>query len=251
MVRANTFGDQTAAKLLKIANAQYPAGFGGPEFENRTPIKVTTVRNDATTEVPAFGCMAITGAEFDEAANRAVVIINKPTMNSTLFLFNNVAPIAVGAYGVGVTGDVRALYTTGTPAVGQSWGPVNDWVLTSGGTPALTVYGVVDTIEKIVFGSTIAGSSSVKLAQAPSGGIPARVGINPGTATCTAVIKHPTSFALVKLATTFTVYNWDFQIIGADGDRVIQVTNWANGADVVAFSCTNEADPAAIILYTP
>jgi hypothetical protein len=99
--------------------------------------------------------------------------------------------------------------------------------------------------------------SRVRLAQAPSGGIPARTGITPGSATCTQVIIAPepgTGFLagdLVKTSHTFTVLNWDFVIHGADGDRIVQVSNHSNDSFLIGASCTNEEDPANIVLYEP
>jgi len=78
----------------------------------------------------------------------------------------------------------------------------------------------------------------VVLAQAPEGGIPARVGITPGSAACTEVIVAPlggTGFSagdLVKTDKTFTVLNWDFQIHAADGDRVFQVSKTEDHAQM-------------------
>ncbi len=97
--------------------------------------------------------------------------------------------------------------------------------------------------------------SGLKLAQALVGGIPARVGITPGSATCTAVIIAPTSGTgyaigdLVKTAKTFSVLNWDFTAQAIDGDRVFQVDKHADNALIVSASCLNEADAADIVLY--
>jgi len=61
----------------------------------------------------------------------------------------------------------------------------------------------------------VVSGGSVRLAQAPVGGIPARAGATPGEATCTQVIIAAlpgVGFAagdLVKTSLTFTVLNWD------------------------------------------
>jgi len=101
------------------------------------------------------------------------------------------------------------------------------------------------------------GFSRVRLAQAPSGGIPGRSGITPGSATCTQVIIAPlggTGFDagdLVKTAHTFTVINWDTVAHGEDGDRIIQVSSHSNNAQLVGSSCVNEGTASNIVLYEP
>lgn len=101
------------------------------------------------------------------------------------------------------------------------------------------------------------GHSRVRLAQAPSGGIPGRSGITPGSATCTQVIIAPlggTGFDagdLVKTSHTFTVINWDTVAHGEDGDRIIQVSSHSNNAQLVGSSCVNEGTASNIVLYEP
>jgi len=101
------------------------------------------------------------------------------------------------------------------------------------------------------------GFSRVRLAQAPSGGIPARVGKTPGAATCTQIIVAPLAGSgfsagdLVKTAHTFTCINWDTIAHGADGDRIIQVSSHSNNAQLVGSSCVNTEDIAEILLYEP
>lgn len=101
------------------------------------------------------------------------------------------------------------------------------------------------------------GHSRVRLAQAPSGGIPARVGKTPGAATCTQIIVAPLAGSgfsagdLVKTAHTFTCINWDTIAHGADGDRIIQVSSHSNNAQLVGSSCVNTEDIAEILLYEP
>ncbi len=99
--------------------------------------------------------------------------------------------------------------------------------------------------------------SRVRLAQAPSGGIPARVGATPGAAVCTQVIVAPLAGSgfsvgdLVKTAKTFTVINWDTVAHGEDGDRIIQVSSHSDNAQLIGSSCVNEGTPSNIVLYVP
>ena len=101
------------------------------------------------------------------------------------------------------------------------------------------------------------GHSRVRLAQAPSGGIPARVGATPGAAICTQVIIAPLAGSgfsagdLVKTAHTFTVINWDTIAHAADGDRICQVSSHSDNAQLIGSSCTNEESASGILLYEP
>ncbi len=58
-----------------------------------------------------------------------------------------------------------------------------------------------------------------RLFKAPSGGIPARVGMTPGSATCTHC-KLDSGEIVTIPATTFTVYNWVTAITNAEGERL-------------------------------
>jgi hypothetical protein len=98
-----------------------------------------------------------------------------------------------------------------------------------------------------VFGDlAIVDDGRVKLAQAPVGGIPKRVGKVPGSATCTAIVRAAiagTGYVagdLVKTPFTFTVLNWDGERVQANvGDRLIQVSGHYEDADLVGVICTN------------
>jgi hypothetical protein len=112
-------------------------------------------------------------------------------------------------------------------------------------------------VNRDAFGDLFVYRPVVRLAQAPVGGVPARTGITPGSALCTQVIIAPASGSgfsagdLVKTAVTFTVINWDLIAHGEDGDRIIQVSEHSDNAQLVGSSCTNEEDPAGILLYEP
>ena len=80
---------------------------------------------------------------------------------------------------------------------------------------------------------------------APSGGIPARVLATPGKADCDIVViaeEAGTGYAagdFVKLSDQIEVRNWTFDIAAEEGDRVLQVEGYFDGAFVVGWSCTN------------
>lgn len=95
-------------------------------------------------------------------------------------------------------------------------------------------------------GSSSGGGSLIGYAQPTTGaGIPARVGITPGSATCNELAVVGGDF--VKTGSTITVYNWSFDIAGATGDRVVQIAQYGEFWHVVGWSCLNVADPADIV----
>ena len=95
--------------------------------------------------------------------------------------------------------------------------------------------------------------SRVRLAQAPQGGVPQRVGNTPGSILCFEVIIAPSAGAgysegdLVKTNRQFIVLNWDLTKHAEDGDRIIQVSSHSDGAFLIGASCFNEEDPNNIV----
>jgi hypothetical protein len=87
---------------------------------------VAQFRNDSGEEIPANGCMRITGSA--TVGGQQYLIAEKPNTYGSQYLhwFNGDQPVATGKFGTCYKGSfVRALYDTadGTPAVGERWGP--------------------------------------------------------------------------------------------------------------------------------
>jgi hypothetical protein len=135
-------GEKTARALVALLNQ------GGYQQEGLTssakadtgPI---TFRNDSDENVPRYGCMKVTDAILD--GSRYVVLIDKPDGTGGPFLFNGPREVEPEQRGTCQHGPVvRAAFSTGTVTAGEVWGPESDWVVTSAGDPALTVYGDVE-----------------------------------------------------------------------------------------------------------
>lgn len=152
------FGTDTARKLYELVKP----GSDPPERKppasqpQRDPGEAYIFRNDSGETVPAFGCMRVTDAETD--ANRYVIVIGKPNSTGGPFVFNGPREVADGEYGIAFSGIVKAYFTTGTPAVGEVWGPNSGWSVESGGDAAITVYGPIES--DVILGSTSGSGSS-------------------------------------------------------------------------------------------
>jgi hypothetical protein len=107
-----------------------PPGRGGQTVTPQTPI---FVRNDSSEEIPAFGCLQISGSV--DVAGQNYIRIVKPTGTTGQYLFNGIAPVAAGGYGVAHDGPVcRALTDGSTITLGDYWEPeASSWAVTPGG----------------------------------------------------------------------------------------------------------------------
>ena len=114
------FGQRSswAPPLLRGAGAYDP----GSDYNNC----VAQFHNDSGEEIPANGCMRITGSA--TVGGQQYLLAEKPNTYGSQYLhwFNGDQPVATGKFGTCYKGSfVRALYDTadGTPAVGERWGP--------------------------------------------------------------------------------------------------------------------------------
>jgi len=125
----------------------------------------------------------------------------------------------------------------------------HNWPLTSGGWPI--VWKESGTGLKWAYVDLTAQVPRQAFAQAPSGGIPARIGMEPGEADCEIIAFYKgtltpgsTNGSFVKTGHSITVKNWATKVVGSDGDRIIQIESEHQGAFIVGFDCENNLDPA-------
>lgn len=137
----NTFDDASMDKLKRefaqlerqASNLQSRlASFGVRRHEAVfAPNERVRFRNDHTSEVPAFAVMRVTGAT--KLLGESVVTIARPnTSFNRLYLVNTETRVAANGTGWGtwLFDAGRVLYESGTPAVGESWGPADgQWSL--------------------------------------------------------------------------------------------------------------------------
>jgi hypothetical protein len=171
---------------------------------------------DASYDVIPFGLVEVTGAEHDRS-NRMIVTVKQPASdNPDSFAINGWQPIPVGKYGlVTFEGPVYVAYDTGTPAIGDPWGPQENSFLAKDGNSGL-----------IAFGTTTIGEGKTQkialmdLVRAGAGGgnrvaytttlIPGRVGAVAGGPIAVQPKKLDTSTPpeLVNDGDTVQVYSW-------------------------------------------
>ena len=171
-----------------------------------TPPDFILIRNDSGEECPAFACCQVTGTV--EAGGQNYLTIDKPADTTGAaggYLFNSIAPIADGEYGLAYDGPLVRMLTDGsTITSGDSWQPqVNEWDVVPGGDNFIAA-GADDIATNVMRGFIQSAGGASKLIYATSG-IPARSGITPGSATCTEYKMASGSYA--TNTTTLTVLN--------------------------------------------
>jgi len=182
--------------------------------------------NDSGETAPAYGLMAVTGVE--TVGGVAIPKVGKPsTTFYRRYLVNGAADVADEGTGFAQDSDVvKVLYDTGTPVVGEEWGPkASQWTATENYPATCLVAGIYDSGDKIM----LARLSTIdiiigKLAGALSYGSSATVNVWGGAAGSEAVIS----------SLTVTGNDWLMKS-GADdiasGKKV--VVQWINGQPYV------------------
>lgn len=135
MTRTGAYTPSDARMVLEVVRYLRENGFvipGGRRPEQMQQQDRIWFRNDSGAEVPAFGCMEVTGTV--EAGGQNYVTITKPTSSALTYLFNGQAPVPNGEYGMAQSGPVFRCYkSTGTVTEGNRWAPTtSQWYLTKG-----------------------------------------------------------------------------------------------------------------------
>lgn len=201
------YSPETARIILETVRYLRESGFvvpvpgrGAPSVAPPTPIYV---RNDSGEEIPAWGCMQVTGTV--DANNQSFSKVTKPTTSGVQYLFNGQQPIETGGYGVAQEGNkARAYKSSGTVTFGQLWRPTSgQWYLTqgSGRFPAIGL----DDIDDNVFWVRTDFNDIVHF-KSPVGGIPAITTLTMGSATCDRY-SCTTTGVLADSGEDITIYN--------------------------------------------
>lgn len=167
----NTFSDQSVEKIrraiinqeLRLANAERRlATFGTRRHQTvYIPSQPNTVefRNNSGETVPYGSVMCISSTESGSKTNSVRYVITKPTttLERVLLVCQSASGVANGANGEAswlFEGGFVA-YDTGTPAIGESWGPKpSQWTL-SKWRYGFTVTGTTQTINGVACISAI------------------------------------------------------------------------------------------------
>jgi hypothetical protein len=117
--------------------------FSGP-FDD---IKIYNAEND---EIPQYGIGRVTA--ISEVAGEKVVNLEKPsTTFSRLYLVNSGGDVAYQKTGISKNRPVvKVLYDSGTPAVGDTYGPKPSQWTVSKGYPGFVCLGIVDATSRIM-----------------------------------------------------------------------------------------------------
>jgi len=99
-----------------------------------------SVYNQSANTIPPFGCMKVTDAKYE--AERKIILVDEPNDDGGPFLFNGGREIETEKFGYAQTGPIIiGAIDSGTPEVGETWGPTTGFKCTYLGQPAALVYG--------------------------------------------------------------------------------------------------------------
>lgn len=214
---------------------------GGPiQFREETPETIVFKNNSAET-VPAYGLIHITG--YVEANDRDILTCNKPATTIGWYMANGPREVEAGKYGVAQYGPlVKVVYDSAdNPAAGNVYG-VDGFKARSypDGEPLLQViiHGVIDSNDKIAY-ARLEPFTSLMI-EAPSNGIPGRVGKLLGGVNCTVLCFKSGSDEITQSGVSVNVLNWSTSSACAKGDRY-GIASFIDGKwFIVAEDCNDE-----------
>jgi hypothetical protein len=170
--------------------------------------------SQASSTIPAFGCLRVVRTALD-ASGQLIYAVDQPNGDvSATYLFNGPCAIAVGGGGSGTLDfPAQALWEVGTPAVGDSWGPVaGQWSLAKDLLPGFPVLGIVDSgTGRMMIGASFGPAATIVK---PAYDIAAISGATPGSGTGEIYTFDGTN--LSDAAESITVFNLSRQVAHAD-----------------------------------
>lgn len=135
------FKKETSELVLHVVRYLVASGFvidrPGRKPQFVPPDAPIYVRNDSGEEIPPFACMQTNGAI--DAGGQNYIKVVKPvdaTGAAGKYLFNSIAPIETGGYGISYAGPLVRMLTDGSAVTcGDSWQPnVGAWAVEPGGS---------------------------------------------------------------------------------------------------------------------
>jgi len=141
-VQIGAYTVETARLVLETVKYLRESGFvierpGRGQQKFRPAEAPIYVRNDTGEEIPAFGCLQVTGAV--DAGGQNYITVDKPvddTGDAGKYLFNGIAPIEAGGYGIAHDGPLVRMLTDGsTVTCGDMWQPdIGSFAVIPGGS---------------------------------------------------------------------------------------------------------------------
>ncbi len=143
------FSPEVAEKILKKLNLD-------DGFSKRTPIdpkKLVTdgefhdnnaqiYKSESDVRIPAYGCLRVTGSEFNEDMNTDVLLCDKPNGTAGAFVFNGMYEVDQGQIANCYTGEVRCYITQSPSEIPEIWGPKQEFFVEPDGNPAVKILGI-------------------------------------------------------------------------------------------------------------
>lgn len=108
-------------------------------------------RNDSDFTVPAYGVLQLVG--FSTADGHRALLADRPGANfSRHYAANGPSDVPSGQYGICfLSGVVEVLYDSGTPAIGESFGPqAAQWSVAKDLPGGFSVLGIVDASQQVM-----------------------------------------------------------------------------------------------------
>jgi hypothetical protein len=141
-VEIGAYKKETAQLILDTVKYLRESGFiierpGRGQQKFRPADAPTYVRNDTGETIPPFACLQVTGTV--EAGGQNYITVDKPvddTGEAGKYLFNGIAPIEIGGYGIAHDGPVVRMLTEGTTVTcGDMWQPdIGEFAVIPGGS---------------------------------------------------------------------------------------------------------------------
>jgi len=193
MAKGNLFDSDSAKRISDtvVRVEAMPRNGTEPERGNRGPLPqpvTLTYSNDTGETVPKHGVFALTDATMDTDTKVPKASIAKPSATiQKSYAVNDYLDVVEGDSGQCYThGHCKALYDTGTPAVGETWIPKSgQWTLTKGEDGAawcVVVVGIVDSTNKILLGKITTGETApwfnFAASTCPAFGVACAAGVN-------------------------------------------------------------------------
>lgn len=216
MTRIGAYTPETAKMIHDVVSYLRNSGFvvqrpGRETHMFPTPAPIY-VRNDTGEEIPAFGCLQTNGTVEDSGQNYVKVI--KPTDingGDGWYLFNGIAPIEIGGYGIAHDGPLVRMLTEGSTVTnGAKWAPmVSAFTVEPDVGGIFTAVGPDDIETDVMRGFVLASppdQGSIVHFVSPVGGIAARSSLTMGSATCD-IYNSSGSGVLSDSGTNETIYN--------------------------------------------
>lgn len=140
-MQIGAYSPETARLVLETVKYLRESGFiierpGRGQQKFRPADAPIYIRNDSDAIIPSFACLQVTGTV--EVGGQNYITVDKPVDNTGdagKYLFNGIAPIEIGGYGIAHDGPLVRMLTDGaTVTCGDMWQPVvNSFLVSTGG----------------------------------------------------------------------------------------------------------------------